>query len=171
MSINNSSTITGNVVRDPELRFTSTGTGVLTLGVAVNNRYPDRANPGKFLEDVSFFDCVVWNEMALHVAESVHKGDRVTVTGRLRQRSWETDGGDKRYAVEIVTEDVAVSLRFGTTVYTKLSGNLSGASADELVEGTSGAPLGVPFDPPPIEPAETKAQMNARHKREAAAAK
>ena len=113
MAIDNNVTITGNATREPELRFTPSGQAVANFGVAVNRRWQNRQTQ-EWEEAVSFFDVTAWAQLAENVAESVAKGTRVTVTGRLDQRSWETQDGDKRSKVEIVADDVAVSLRWAT---------------------------------------------------------
>lgn len=113
MAIDNNVTITGNATREPELRFTPSGQAVANFGVAVNRRWQNRQTQ-EWEEAVSFFDVTAWAQLAENVAESVGKGTRVTVSGRLDQRSWETQDGDKRSKVEIVADDVAVSLRWAT---------------------------------------------------------
>jgi single-strand DNA-binding protein len=113
VAIDNNVTITGNATREPELRFTPSGQAVANFGVAVNRRWQNRQTQ-EWEEAVSFFDVTAWAQLAENVAESVAKGTRVTVTGRLDQRSWETQEGDKRSKVEIVADDVAVSLRWAT---------------------------------------------------------
>lgn len=113
MAIDNSVTVTGNATREPELRFTPSGQAVANFGVAVNRRWQNRQTQ-EWEEAVSFFDITAWAQLAENVAESVSKGTRVTIAGRLDQRSWETQDGDKRSKVEIVADDVAVSLRWAT---------------------------------------------------------
>lgn len=105
----NSVTLVGNVVRDPELRYTSTGRGVAGFGVAVNRRYQSN---GEWQEQTSFFDVTAWGELGENVAASVAKGTRVIITGRLEQRSWEDQDGSKRSKVEVVADDVGPSLRW-----------------------------------------------------------
>ena len=109
----NTVTIVGNVTRDPEVRYTSGGQANATFGVAVNRRWMNRQT-NDWEERTSFFNVVCWREMAENVAESIGKGTRVVVTGRLEQRSWETEQGEKRSVVEIVADDVAPSLLFAT---------------------------------------------------------
>ena len=113
MAMDNNVTITGNATREPELRFTPSGQAVANFGVAVNRRWQNRQTQ-EWEEAVSFFDITAWAQLAENVAETVGKGTRVTVTGRLDQRSWETQDGDKRSKVEIVADDVAISLRWAT---------------------------------------------------------
>ena len=105
-------TITGNLTRDPELRFTASGLATLTVGVAYNRRVKDDA--GQWGDGPpSFFNVTCWRELAENVAESCHRGDKVTVSGRLEQRSWEKDG-EKKSSVDVVADDVAVSLQRAT---------------------------------------------------------
>lgn len=111
-------TIVGNVTRDPEMRYTPSGVAKATFGVAVNRRWQNRQTQ-EWEEQVSFFNVVCWREQAENVCESVGKGVRVVVTGRLEQRSWETDNGDKRSTVEIVADEIGPSLRWATASITR----------------------------------------------------
>lgn len=104
-------TIVGGLTRDPELKYVGNGQANVKLGVAVNRRWQDKS--GEWKEETSFFDVVCWRDLAENVAESLKKGTRVVVTGRLEQRSWEQDG-NKRSAVEINADEVAPSLRWAT---------------------------------------------------------
>ncbi len=106
-------TIIGNLTRDPELRFVASGQANCTLGVAVSRRWQNRTT-SEWEERTSFFNVVCWREMAENCADSLHQGDRLVVTGRLEQRSWETDAGDKRSVVEIAAEEIGASLRWST---------------------------------------------------------
>jgi single-strand DNA-binding protein len=109
----NSVTVVGNITRDPELRFTPSGQATASFGLAVNRIWNDRqTNERK--EAVSFFDIVCWREMAENASESLTKGTRVLVTGRLEQRSWETPEGEKRSKIEIVADEIGPSLRWAT---------------------------------------------------------
>ncbi|MEN3314578.1 MAG: single-strand DNA-binding protein, partial [Acidimicrobiaceae bacterium] len=101
MANGNSVTLVGNITRDPELRFTPSGQATASFGLAVNRVWNDRqTNERK--EAVSFFDIVCWREMAENASESLAKGARVLVTGRLEQRSWETGEGERRSKIEVV---------------------------------------------------------------------
>ncbi len=113
MANGNTVTIVGNITRDPELRYTPSGQSNTRFGVAVNRRWQDRAS-GEWQEATSFFDVVCWRDLAENVSESLGKGSRVMVTGRLEQRTWETKEGDRRNVVEIIADDVGPSLRFAT---------------------------------------------------------
>jgi len=118
VATDNSVTITGNATREPEVRFTAGGSQVASFGVAVNRRWQNRQT-NEWEEQVSFFDVSCWNQLAANVAETVGRGTRVTVTGRLDQRSWETQNGEKRSKVEIVADDVAISLRWATATVSR----------------------------------------------------
>jgi single-strand DNA-binding protein len=130
MAAGNTVTLVGNVTRDPEVRHTNSGATVAQFGLAVNRRYQ---KDNEWVEDTSFFDVTSWTDLATNVAESVTKGMRVVVFGRLNQQTWETDEGDKRSRVEIVADDVAPSLRWATAAVTKNpkkdGGNSGGGSA------------------------------------------
>jgi single-strand DNA-binding protein len=106
-------TIAGNLTADPELKFTTAGDQVCGLRVAVTTRVPD-GHGGWRDGATSFFRVSVWRAQAEHAAESLGKGARVLVCGRLRQRSWETDDGEQRSLVEIDADEVAASLKFHT---------------------------------------------------------
>ena len=115
--MSNNVTLIGNLVDDPELRFTPSGVALAKLRFAVNRRW--RGQDGEWQEDTSFFTGTVWREQAEAVAESLQKGTRVIVTGRLEQRSWETEQGDKRSVVEIQIDEVGPSLRWATATVNK----------------------------------------------------
>ena len=106
-------TVVGNLTRDPEIRYTREGVAKTALGVAANRRWQN-AETNEWEESTSFFDATVTGDLAENVALSLAKGMRVVVTGRLEQRSWETEDGDRRFKVEIVADEVAPSLRFAT---------------------------------------------------------
>ena len=105
MASDNSVTLVGNVTRDPELRFTNTGQANVTFGLAVNRRWQNRQTQ-EWEEATSFFDVVCWREMAENVSETITRGARVMVAGRLEQRSWETQEGDRRSKVEVVADEI-----------------------------------------------------------------
>ena len=118
MSAGNSITIIGNATRDPELRFTPSGQGVASFGLAVNRRWQNKQT-NEWEEATSFFDVVAWGSLGENVAESVTKGARLIVVGRLDQRSWESDSGEKRSKVEIVADEIGPSLRWATAEVSK----------------------------------------------------
>ena len=116
--MDNTVTLVGNVTRDPELRYTTNGAANVGFGLAVNRRWMNRAT-NEWQEQVSFFNVVAWREMAQNVAESLTKGSRVVVTGRLEQRSWETEDGKKRSSMEIAADEIGPSLRWATASVTR----------------------------------------------------
>lgn len=136
MGFNNTVTVVGNVTRDPELRFTPNGAPVCNFGVAWNRKGQNDE------EIVSFFDVTCWSGLAENVAESISKGDRVVVYGRLDQRSWESQEGERRSKVEIVADDVSPSLRWATVEITRneFRGGDGGGSAAPTGGGGQTAP-------------------------------
>ncbi|HDL49646.1 MAG TPA: single-stranded DNA-binding protein, partial [Actinobacteria bacterium] len=113
----NTVTVIGNLVEDPELRFTPSGIAMAKIRVAVNRRWRDQA--GEWQEQTSFFGGTLWREAAENAAESLQKGARVIITGSLEQRQWETQEGDKRSVVELRIEEIGPSLRWATASVTK----------------------------------------------------
>ena len=105
-------TLTGNLTDDPELKFTPTGVAVASLRLAVTPRVRD----GETWRDgeTSFFRCNAWRDLAENVAESLGKGSRAIVVGRLKARTWETPEGEKRTIIEVEADEVAPSLRWAT---------------------------------------------------------
>lgn len=108
--------IAGNITADPELKFTPNGHARLSMGVAVNKRTLNKETNQWEDGDTSFFNVVFWRDLAEHAAEILEKGSAVIVTGRLEQRTWETDGGDKRSIVEVVADKVGLDL-WGVSEY------------------------------------------------------
>src|SRR5580704_18078213 len=131
-------TIVGNLVADPELRFTSSGQPVATFRVASTPRIRDAATNEWKDGDSLFLSCNVWRQAAENVAESLQRGMRVIVTGRLRQRNYETKEGEKRTVYEVEVDDVGPSLKNASAKVNKASrggaeggfggGNRSGGS-------------------------------------------
>jgi single-strand DNA-binding protein len=115
--MSNNVTLIGNLVDDPELRFTPSGVAMAKIRMAVNRRW--RGQDGEWQESTSFFTGTIWREQAEQVAESLQKGARVIVSGRLEQRSWETQEGDKRSVVEIQIDEIGPSLRWATATVNK----------------------------------------------------
>jgi single-strand DNA-binding protein len=112
-------TITGNLVDDPELRYTPTGQAVARFRVASTPRFMDRqTNEWKDGESL-FLSCNVWRQAAENVAESLQRGMRVIVQGRLKQRSYETKEGEKRTVYEVEVDEVGPSLRNASAKVTK----------------------------------------------------
>lgn len=113
MANNNVITLVGNITDDPELRFTPGGAAVANFTVAVNQRRQGQSGAWEDRLD-GFFRCNCWRDLAENVAESLQKGSRVVVVGRLQQRSWEDQEGNRRSVVEVQVDDVGPSLRWAT---------------------------------------------------------
>jgi single-strand DNA-binding protein len=140
----NTTTITGNLTREPEIRYTREGQATAQLGVAVNRRWQDRTTH-EWQESTSYFDVICWRDLAENVALTLTKGMRVIVTGRLEQRSWETEQGDHRSKVEITADEVGPSLRFATADVQKVERR--GATTQQDMDADADA---MP-DPTPVE--------------------
>jgi len=117
--MSNTTTLTGNLTRDPEIRYTRDGQANATFGLAVTRRWQPRGAED-WEEATSFFDVVCWRGLAENVALSLVKGSRVVVTGRLDQHTWETEMGERRSRVEVTADDVGASLRFATVEISKV---------------------------------------------------
>ena len=136
MAFDNTVTVVGNVTRDPELRFTPGGAAIASFGLAWNRKGRDGE------EIVSFFDVTAWNQMAENVGESITKGMRVVVYGRLDQRSWETQDGDKRSKIEIIADEIAPSLRWATAEVNRNPRNEGDGGGFRSAGGGSGGNTG-----------------------------
>ena len=148
----NTVTLVGNVTDDPELRFTPSGAAVANFTVAVNRRYKNADGQWEDKLD-GFFRCNCWRDMAEHVAESLTKGTRIVVTGRLQQRSWEDQDGGKRSAFEIQVDEVGPSLRWATATVqkTERTSGPRGASGAGGSSGGSDWSTPAPVGGPPME--------------------
>ena len=126
-------TVVGNLTDDPELRFTSSGVAVANFTVASTPRSFDKQS-GEWKDgDALFLRCSIWRQAAENVAESLQKGARVVVQGRLKQRSYETREGEKRTVYELDVDEVGPSLRYATAKVTKVTrsgGGFGGGSGD-----------------------------------------
>ena len=112
-------TITGNLTADPELRYTQTGRPVASFTIANTPRFPDKGT-GEWQDGETWFArCSAWGDLAENIAASLSRGNAVVASGRLRARTWETPEGDKRAAVEMTVDDIGPSLRRATTKVTK----------------------------------------------------
>lgn len=126
MAIGNQVILVGNLTDDPELRYTPSGVPVASFTVAVNRRQRDPST-GEWKDgETSFIRCNVWRQQAENAAESLTKGTRAIVVGRLRQRSWESQEGQKRSVTEVEVENVGPSLEWATANITKTSRQDSG---------------------------------------------
>ena len=133
-------TIVGNLTADPELRFTPNGVAVANFTVASTPRTFDRQS-GQWRDgDALFMRCAIWRDAAEHVAESLTRGNRVVVQGRLRQRSFETRDGDKRTVVELDVDEIGPSLRYATVKVTKASRSGAESSGADSSGGSDEQP-------------------------------
>ena len=142
-------TIVGNLVADPELRFTSSGQPVATFRVASTPRIRDAATNEWKDGDSLFLTCNVWRQAAENVAESLQRGMRVIVSGRLRQRNYETKEGEKRTVYEVEVDDVGPSLRNASAKVTRAQrsgggygGGQQGGGGSRAAAGTAAARAG-----------------------------
>ena len=119
MSNETTVTVIGNLTADPDLRFTPGGVAMAKFTVASTPRVFDRDANAYKDGDPLFLTCTAWRDLAEHAAESLHKGTRVVVVGRLRLSRWETDEGEKRSAYGLDVDEVAPSLRFATAKVAK----------------------------------------------------
>ncbi len=143
MASENSVTVVGNLTRDPELRYTQSGTGLANMGLAVSRRY--QVN-GEWQEQTSFFNVVAWGDLGENAAASLTKGSRVIVTGRLEQRSYETKEGEKRNVVEIRADELGPSLRWAQAQVERISRD----AADGGSRGGGGGGGGASRAPDPV---------------------
>jgi single-strand DNA-binding protein len=131
-------TVVGNLTADPELRFTPSGAAVANFTVASTPRIYDRQS-GEWRDgEALFLRCNIWREAAENVAESLTRGSRVIVTGRLKQRSFETREGEKRTVVEVEVDEIGPSLRYATAKVNKVS--RSGGGSGGFGGGGGGGP-------------------------------
>ncbi|HEY1914685.1 MAG TPA: single-stranded DNA-binding protein [Streptosporangiaceae bacterium] len=131
-------TVTGNLTADPELRYTQAGRPVAAFTIANTPRFPDKAT-GEWSDGETWFvRCSAWGDAAENVAASLSKGNAVVATGRLRARTWETPDGDKRAAVEMTVDDIGPSLRRATAKITKTTRE-HGQAAEASTPATAAA--------------------------------
>lgn len=112
-------TVVGNLTADPELRFTPQGVAMAKFTIASTPRAFDKAS-GEYRDgEALFLNCTAWRDLAEHIAESLSRGSRVIVTGRLRLSRWDTDDGEKRSAYSLEVDEIGPSLRFATAKIAK----------------------------------------------------
>jgi single-strand DNA-binding protein len=139
-------TVVGNLTADPELRFTSSGAAVASFTVASTPRTFDRQS-GEWKDgEALFMRCSIWRQAAENVAESLTRGARVVVQGRLKQRSFETKEGEKRTVVELDVDEIGPSLRYATAKVNKVSRGSGGGGGFGGGGQSSGG--GAPADDP-----------------------
>ena len=150
-------TVVGNLVDDPELRFTPSGAAVANFRIASTPRTFDRQTNEWKDGDALFLSCSVWRQAAENVAESLQRGMRVVVQGRLKQRSYETREGEKRTVVELEVDEVGPSLAFATAKVTRAtrsgggggySGGGQGGGQSRPQQSGGGTTRGPPRLPP-----------------------
>jgi len=143
-------TVIGNLTNDPELRFTPSGAAVASFTVASTPRMLDKATNEWKDGDALFLRCSIWRQAAENVAESLQRGARVVVTGRLKQRSFETKEGEKRTVVELDVDEVGPSLKYATAKITKASrgsGGGGGGYGNGSPQGASSGASATSDDP------------------------
>ena len=133
-------TVVGNLTADPELRFTPSGAAVANFTVASTPRIFDRQSNEWKDGDALFMRCSIWREAAENVAESLTRGSRVIVQGRLKQRSYETREGEKRTVVELEVDEIGPSLKYATAKVNKAS--RSGGGGGGFGGGSGGGSRG-----------------------------
>ena len=162
-------TVVGNLTADPELRFTPSGAAVANFTVASTPRMFDRQTNEWKDGEALFLRCSIWREAAENVAESLTRGSRVIVQGRLKQRSFETREGEKRTVVEVEVDEIGPSLRYATAKVNKAS--RSGGGGGGFGGGGGGGPVSRPRPAaaPAAQPATTRGAAPRRPVRSAAA--
>jgi single-strand DNA-binding protein len=130
--------VVGNLTGDPELKFTSSGVGVASFTVASTPRVFDKASGEWKDQEALFLRCSAWRELAENLVESLTRGMRVIVSGRLRQRSFETAAGEKRTVVELEVDEVGPSLRYAKATVVKAARN--GSSPTPASAGSRSSP-------------------------------
>jgi len=123
-------TIVGNLTDDPDLRFTPNGAAVANFTVASTPRFFDRQTNEWKDGEALFLRCSIWRQAAENVAETLQRGARVIVSGRLKQRSYETREGEKRTTFEVEVEEIGPSLKYATAKVTKTSRSGAGAGGN-----------------------------------------
>ena len=142
----NSITLVGNLTRDPEIRFTATGSAVASFGIAVGRRY--QVN-GEWQEQTSYFNVTAWGQLGENAAATFTKGTRVVVTGRLEQREYTSREGEKRTAIDVIADELGPSLRWATATVVrtpKQDGQGGGATNRPANTGTNPGTEATPFD-------------------------
>ncbi|MDQ3709786.1 MAG: single-stranded DNA-binding protein [Actinomycetota bacterium] len=146
MATDNVITIVGNLTDDPELRYTPAGAAVANLRVAVNQRFFNKETNQWDDRLDGFFTVNVWRDYAENVADSLHRGTRVLVTGRLRSRSYEDKEGQTRWVTEIEADEVCPSLKWATAKIEKMNrgSSRSGGGQSDSSWGSAPAPTQAP---------------------------
>ena len=140
MANDNQVTLVGNLTDDPELRYTPNGAAVCKVRMAVNRRFQDASGQWKDGE-TSYFTINAWRTLAENAAESLTRGTRVVVTGRLNYRTWENQDGEKRSAIEVEADEIAPSLKWATAAVTRQARSSAASSSGDWGERVA-APVG-----------------------------
>ncbi|GDX28590.1 hypothetical protein LBMAG13_10150 [Actinomycetes bacterium] len=135
----NNITLVGNLTRDPELRFTATGRGVASFGIAVGRRY--QVN-GEWKEDTSYFNVTAWGQLGENASATLSKGMRCVVSGRLEQREYNNREGEKRSAIEVVADEIGPSLKWATAQVERNPRDASGQGGGASNRGQGGQSAG-----------------------------
>lgn len=144
MSGDTTITVIGNLTADPELRFTPAGAAVANFTVASTPRTYDR-NKNEWIDgDALFMRCNIWRDAAENAAESLTRGSRVIVSGRLKQRSYETREGEKRTVVELEVDEIGPSLKYATAKVNKADRKSGGARTTSASTTAQDDPWGSP---------------------------
>ena len=146
-------TVVGNLVDDPELRFTPSGAAVANFRIASTPRTFDKQSNEWKDGDALFLSCSVWRQAAENVAESLQRGMRVVVQGRLKSRQYETREGEKRTVFEIEVEEVGPSLKYATAKVTRANRSSGGGGFGGGGQGQGGSAGSAPADDPWATPA------------------
>ncbi len=139
-------TVVGNLCDDPELRFTPSGAAVAKFRVASTPRFMDKQSNEWKDGDPLFLSCTVWRQAAENVAESLQRGARVILSGRLKQRTYETREGEKRTVIELEVDEIGPSLRYATAKVQKMNRSTTSGSGGGF--GSAGSGAGPAVDDP-----------------------
>lgn len=126
--MSNTITVVGNLVGEPELRFTQSGTAMMNCAVASNRRY--QVN-GEWQEETTFLNFTLWREQAENAAASFSKGMRVIATGRMQQKDWTDKEGNKRTSYDLVVDEIGPSVRWATAEVTRVNGKDTGVPTSQ----------------------------------------
>jgi single-strand DNA-binding protein len=134
--MSNTITIVGNLTREPEVRYTSSGRAVCNMGVASSRRYQQN---GEWTEQTTFFNLTAWGSLGENAAASLHKGDRVVVSGRMESREYEVDGV-KKTAWDLIVDEMGPSLRWARADIEKIKTEQSGSNTPDPAPAAKSKP-------------------------------
>ncbi|MFI7598422.1 single-stranded DNA-binding protein [Actinoplanes sp. NPDC049681] len=154
-------TVIGNLTDHPELRYTPSGAAVANFRIASTPRYLDRAT-GQWRDgDPLFLSCNLWRDPAENAAETLSRGTRVIVTGRLRQRSYETREGEKRTVIELEVDEIGPSLRYARAKVMRMTRTTDSGATTAPRGGTDTDPWSAPAAPAGTAPAGTECRSSS----------